>query len=53
MTYKAKAAVCSQIRTKHPTQSEHHVELLNIKPGNKGIFVYYTNSLTQIYYLFY
>jgi hypothetical protein len=26
MTYTAKAAVCSQIRTKHSTQSEHHVE---------------------------
>jgi len=31
--YKAKVAVCSQIRTKHPTQSEHHVELLIVKPG--------------------
>ena len=29
--YRAKAAVCSQIRTKHSTQSEHHVERLNIK----------------------
>jgi len=28
--YKAKVAVCSQIRTKHSTQSEHHVELLNV-----------------------
>jgi hypothetical protein len=27
--YKAKVAVCSEIRTKHSTQSEHHVELLN------------------------
>jgi len=26
MMYKAKVAVCSQIRTKHSTQSEHHVE---------------------------
>jgi hypothetical protein len=33
MTYTTKAAVCSEIRTKHPTQSEHHVEFLNIKPG--------------------
>jgi len=24
--YKAKVAVCSEIRTKHSTQSEHHVE---------------------------
>jgi hypothetical protein len=28
MTYKAKAAVCSEIRTKHSTQSEHHVEFV-------------------------
>ena len=33
MTYKAKAAVCFEIRTKHWTQSEHHVEFLNVKPG--------------------
>jgi len=33
MTYKAKTAVCSQIRTKHSTQSEHHVEIFNIKTG--------------------
>jgi len=31
--YTAKAAVCSEIRTKHSTQSEHHVEFLNIKAG--------------------
>jgi hypothetical protein len=28
MTYTAKAAVCSHIRTKHAMQSEHHVEIL-------------------------
>jgi hypothetical protein len=33
MLYKAKVAVCSEIRTKHSTQSEHHVESLNVKPG--------------------
>jgi hypothetical protein len=33
MTYKEKAAVCSEIRTKHSTQSEHYVEVLDIKPG--------------------
>jgi len=33
MLCKAKAAVCSEIRTKHPTQSEHREELLNVKPG--------------------
>ena len=32
MMYKAKVAVSSDIRTKHPTQSEHHVEFLNAKP---------------------
>ena len=31
MTYKAKVAVCSEIRTKHPTQSKHHVEFLDVK----------------------
>ena len=33
MLYKAKAAVCSDIRTKHSKQSEHHVEFFGIKPG--------------------
>jgi len=33
MMYKAKAAVCSAIRTKHWTQSEHHVEYVNVTPG--------------------
>ena len=32
MMYKAKVAYCSDIRTKHSTQSEHHVERLNVKP---------------------
>ena len=32
MLSKANVAVCSDIRTKHSTQSEHHVEFLNIKP---------------------
>jgi len=26
MMYKAKVAVCSEIRTKHSMQSKHHVE---------------------------
>ena len=30
MLYKAKFAVCSDIRTKHSTQSEHRVELFNV-----------------------
>ena len=33
MMYKAKVAVCSKICTKHLTQSERHVEFLNVKPG--------------------
>ena len=33
MTYKAKIAVCPEIRTEHSTQSEHHVEFLNVKAG--------------------
>ena len=33
MMYKAYFAVCSDIRTTHSKQSEHHVEFLNIKPG--------------------
>jgi hypothetical protein len=31
--YKAKVAVCSEIRTKHWTQGEHHVEFFNVKAG--------------------
>jgi len=34
MTYKARVVVCSEIRTKHITQGEHHVEFLNVKPGD-------------------
>jgi len=33
MTYKAKFTVCSEIHTKHSTQSEHRVEFLKVKPG--------------------
>jgi len=33
MMYKAKVAVYSEIRTKHSTQTEHHVEFLNVKRG--------------------
>jgi len=33
MTYKAKIAAYSEIRIKQSTQSEHHVEFLNVKPG--------------------
>jgi len=31
--YKANVAVCSEIRTKQSTQSEHHVEFLKVTPG--------------------
>jgi len=34
MAYTTKFAVCSEIRTKHSTQSEHHVEFFNFKPGD-------------------
>jgi len=34
MTYKAKVAVRYEIRTKHSTQSEYHVEFFNIKSGS-------------------
>ena len=33
MMYKAKVAVCSEICTRHSTQSERHVEFLNVKSG--------------------
>ena len=33
MMYKAKVAVCSEIRTKQSTHSEYHAEFLNVKPG--------------------
>ena len=37
MMYKAKVAVCSDIRTKHLKQSEHHVEflMLNLMVGKE------------------
>jgi len=34
MTYKVGAAVCSEIHTKHSTQSEHHVRFFNVKTGD-------------------
>ena len=33
MMYTGKVAVCSDIRIKHSTQSEGHVEFLNVKLG--------------------
>jgi hypothetical protein len=32
MMYEVNIAVCSQIRTKHSTQSENHVEFFSVKP---------------------
>ena len=32
MLSKAKVALCSDIRTKHSTQSDHHVTFFNVKP---------------------
>jgi len=34
MMYKAKVAVCSEIRTKHSKQGEDHVEFFNVKSGS-------------------
>jgi hypothetical protein len=33
MMYNAKVALRSEIHKNHLTQSEHHVEILNVKPG--------------------
>jgi hypothetical protein len=40
MTYTAKAAVCSEIGTKHSAQSERHAELYNIKAVGTQIHRY-------------
>jgi hypothetical protein len=37
MLYKAKFAICSEIRTKNSTQGEHHVEFFNISPGGRYV----------------
>jgi len=31
--FTSNVAVFSEIRAKHSTQGEHHVEFLNVKPG--------------------
>jgi hypothetical protein len=33
MMYKPKVAVCSEIRTKQSTRSDHHVEFMTVKHG--------------------
>jgi len=35
MTYKAKVAVRSEIRTKHSRHGEHHVEFFIVKPAGR------------------
>jgi len=34
MMYKEKIAVCSEILTKHSTQSEYHIKFFSVKPGS-------------------
>ena len=46
MTYKPKVAVLWS-HTKHLTQSEHHVEFLNVKPG--GTVRKETAKLLKVY----
>ena len=42
MLYKAKVAVSSDICTKHSTQSERHVEFLNVNLlKTSGLFTYH------------
>jgi hypothetical protein len=36
MMHKAKVAVFFEIRTIFSTQSEHHVQFFNVKPGGTG-----------------
>jgi len=35
MMYKSNVAAYSEIRTKHSTPSEHHVEFFNVEPRGK------------------
>ena len=52
MMYKAKVAVCSEIRTKHSTQSERHVEFLNVNLLNPtGYVMYQQFKIQQLYAL--
>jgi len=52
MLYKAKVAVCSEINTKHWTQSEQHVEFFNNNVNN-NIFIYCNWVVTRWQWLFY
>ena len=52
MMYKAKVTLCSEIRTKHSKQSEHHVEFLNVnllKPT--GHVTHQQFNIQQLYVL--
>ena len=42
----AKVTVCFESRTKHSTQSQHHVEFFNFKPGGIPIFTEYFHYLS-------
>jgi hypothetical protein len=50
MVYKANFAVCSEISTKHSTQSKHDVELLDVKPG--GWYVKKPIGFKRLSYVF-
>jgi hypothetical protein len=39
MTFKAKVAVCSDTRTKHAMQSEHHAEFFLDMGSGFGVFL--------------
>jgi len=52
MMYKAKLAVCYEIRTKHSTQSEHHVEFLNVNHLKPTCYVMHQQfNIQQLYAL--
>ena len=44
MMYKAKVAVCSDIRTKHSTQSERHVEFFNVSHFQHKLIGFYNRD---------
>jgi len=52
MMYKAKVAICSEIRTKHWTQDEHHVEFLNVNLSKPtGHVMHQQFNIQQLYAL--
>jgi hypothetical protein len=44
MFYKAKVAVCSEIRTKQVKQCGHHVDFLNINPLKTKLCLFYITT---------